>query len=153
MEPFTSEYYQFEALGIPELGKCGFVLVAGGLGERLGYNGIKVELPVQTVTGSCYLETYSQQILAIQRRYGAVEFPLPLAIMVSEDTADKTQALLERNAYFGLLPSQVTLLRQGKVPALLSNDAELALLPGNKYLLDSKPHGLPYLTMKLHFLH
>jgi hypothetical protein len=38
----TSEYQEMEAKGLPELGAIGFVLVAGGLGERLGYSGIKV---------------------------------------------------------------------------------------------------------------
>jgi UDP-sugar pyrophosphorylase len=38
----TDEYNKTEKIGLRELGKCGFVLVAGGLGERLGYKGIKV---------------------------------------------------------------------------------------------------------------
>jgi hypothetical protein len=38
----TKAYEQMEANGLPELGSVGFVLVAGGLGERLGYSGIKV---------------------------------------------------------------------------------------------------------------
>jgi UDP-sugar pyrophosphorylase len=38
----TTEYSEYESLGMAELGKCGFILVAGGLGERLGYSGIKV---------------------------------------------------------------------------------------------------------------
>jgi hypothetical protein len=38
----TSHYDETEAIGIPYLGKCAFVLVAGGLGERLGYSDIKV---------------------------------------------------------------------------------------------------------------
>jgi UDP-sugar pyrophosphorylase len=33
------KYRNTEKKGIPLLGKVGFVLVAGGLGERLGYNG------------------------------------------------------------------------------------------------------------------
>ena len=40
----TPEYQDMEAKGLPELGAVGFVLVAGGLGERLGYSGIKVRL-------------------------------------------------------------------------------------------------------------
>jgi UDP-sugar pyrophosphorylase len=35
-------YEKFEKIGMEEMGKCGFALVAGGLGERLGYGGIKV---------------------------------------------------------------------------------------------------------------
>jgi hypothetical protein len=38
----TEDYDKFEGIGMNEMGKCGFVLVAGGLGERLGYGGIKV---------------------------------------------------------------------------------------------------------------
>ena len=38
----TPDYREMEAKGLPELGAVGFVLVAGGLGERLGYSGIKV---------------------------------------------------------------------------------------------------------------
>lgn len=38
----TDEYSATEKKGMVHLGSCGFVLVAGGLGERLGYNGIKV---------------------------------------------------------------------------------------------------------------
>jgi UDP-glucose pyrophosphorylase len=38
----TKEFDDFEGVGLQEMGKCGFVLVAGGLGERLGYSGIKV---------------------------------------------------------------------------------------------------------------
>lgn len=35
-------FTNFEEVGIKEARKAAFVLVAGGLGERLGYNGIKV---------------------------------------------------------------------------------------------------------------
>ena len=33
----------------------GFVLVAGGLGERLGYNGIKIEIPMDTCTETRFI--------------------------------------------------------------------------------------------------
>ena len=38
----TDAFLNTEKLGLKEVGKCGFVLVAGGLGERLGYGDIKV---------------------------------------------------------------------------------------------------------------
>ena len=38
----TERWAEVERRGVPLLGKCGFVLVAGGLGERLGYGDIKV---------------------------------------------------------------------------------------------------------------
>jgi UDP-sugar pyrophosphorylase len=38
--------FDMEAIGMREMEKVGFVLVAGGMGERLGYSNIKVSLPV-----------------------------------------------------------------------------------------------------------
>ena len=44
--------------GIRAVASTAFVLVAGGLGERLGYGGIKVALPSEITTGKCYLALY-----------------------------------------------------------------------------------------------
>ena len=40
----SKEFIKTEKEGIKELGNVGFVLVAGGLGERLGYSDIKVSI-------------------------------------------------------------------------------------------------------------
>jgi UDP-sugar pyrophosphorylase len=40
----TDEFEAMEQAGLAVAGKTGFVLVAGGLGERLGFNDIKVML-------------------------------------------------------------------------------------------------------------
>ena len=37
IEPLSELSSLFESIGLQEVGLCGFVLVAGGLGERLGY--------------------------------------------------------------------------------------------------------------------
>jgi len=51
---------EFEAEGVKQLSKTGFVLIAGGLGERLGYSGIKIDLPVCTIAEDyCYLKYYA----------------------------------------------------------------------------------------------
>lgn len=82
-----------------EIGKCGFVLVAGGLGERLGYSSIKIGLPLSMLEPKyCYLHYYIDYILAFSDRAGVA---LPLCIMTSEDTHSRTIELLEANEYFG----------------------------------------------------
>jgi len=48
-EPFR----EAERRGIGASAHTGFVLVAGGLGERLGYGGIKVALPTESTSGVC----------------------------------------------------------------------------------------------------
>jgi hypothetical protein len=50
----TDAFVETEKLGLMEVGKCGFVLVAGGLGERLGYGDIKVSCALLRTTNSIY---------------------------------------------------------------------------------------------------
>lgn len=110
LEFASKEYDEHEAIGESELDGCSFVLVAGGLGERLGFSGIKVALPYQISTGEPYLKLYISSILALQQRANEITgkgVQLPLAIMVSEDTLAGTDALLKANNYFGMAPSQV----------------------------------------------
>lgn len=42
-----------EAVGVKQVCKTVFVLVAGGLGERLGYKGIKVQFLILTNIDRC----------------------------------------------------------------------------------------------------
>ena len=60
----TSDYQSYEASGAPLLGNCGFVLVAGGLGERLGYSNIKVRTSFHSCLFVC-LPNYSPLSLFI----------------------------------------------------------------------------------------
>ncbi|CAI9115534.1 OLC1v1016456C6 [Oldenlandia corymbosa var. corymbosa] len=139
-------FLQYEAAGVREARKAAFVLVAGGLGERLGYNGIKVALPSESITRTCFLQHYIESILALQDAScrlveGECHAEIPLVIMTSDDTHSRTVDLLESNSYFGMKPTQVKLLKQEKVACLIDNDAHLALEPNNKYRIQTKPHG------------
>eukprot|EP00884_Botryococcus_braunii_P012727 jgi/Botrbrau1/21455/Bobra.0216s0063.1 len=62
----SEEFQILENIGITEAAQSAFVLVAGGLGERLGYSGIKVALPTDLARGACFLQVYVESILAIQ---------------------------------------------------------------------------------------
>lgn len=57
------------AVVLAQVKHCGFVLVAGGLGERLGYGDIKLRLPSETCTMTTYLQLYIGQILHLQARW------------------------------------------------------------------------------------
>ncbi|KAM7507796.1 hypothetical protein LguiA_018249 [Lonicera macranthoides] len=136
----------FEETGVRQVQNAAFVLVAGGLGERLGYNGIKVALPIESTTETCFLQHYIESILALQDAscrivQGNCQQEIPLVIMTSDDTHSPTLKLLESNAYFGMKPTQVKLLKQEKVACLDDNDARLAVDPHNKYRIQTKPHG------------
>ena len=70
--------------------------------------------------------------------------------MLSEDTFELTETLLKANSYFGMLASQVTLLKQEKVPCLGDNDARLSPDPDDPYRLLTKPHGHGDVHLLLH---
>ena len=92
---------------------------------------LQVALPTETTTGKCYLALYVEYLLAMQERSreltGDDSVQLPLAIMTSDDTHAATLELLESNGYFGLEPSQCTLMKQNKVPAVADNTGMFAL--------------------------
>jgi UDP-sugar pyrophosphorylase len=60
LKPGEQEFTNMEDEGLKELHKTGFVLIAGGLGERLGYSGIKIDLPVSIIEKDySYLKYYA----------------------------------------------------------------------------------------------
>ncbi|KAK9821196.1 hypothetical protein WJX74_008774 [Apatococcus lobatus] len=141
---YASEKFEaYEQQGVKAAHGAAFVLVAGGLGERLGYSGIKLALPVDSARGACFLQVYTESILALQQlaqqqKPGCL---LPLAIMTSDDTHQRTADLLAEHNHFGAEPSQITLIKQEKVACLVDNEAHLALDPSDRFKLLTKPHG------------
>jgi UDP-sugar pyrophosphorylase len=144
---FNDEYDHYEDVGKSRFDKTAIVLVAGGLGERLGYNGIKLDIPVEVTETTSYLAHYAANLLAMEARMETPR-PVPFIIMVSEDTDAPTRAALENNNYFGLKKEQVHFLRQELVPAIADNEGRLALK--EKYQLVMKPHGHGDVHMLLH---
>lgn len=136
----SSELGAAHSQGLRLAARAAFVLVAGGMGERLGYPGIKLSLPVDSATGTTYLEFYIRQILALQRLSGSTH-PLPLAIMTSDQTHQPTQQLLKDGKGFGMAEGQVSLMRQQEVPALADDRPSLCLAPDDPFQIETKPHG------------
>ncbi len=136
----TPEFARAHRQGLELAGRTGFVLVAGGMGERLGYPGIKLSLPVECATGRCYLQYYIEQILALQKASKGPG-PLPLALMTSGQTHEATSALLEENAFFGMTREQVTLMRQEEVAALADDRPSLIISDDDPFEIQTKPHG------------
>jgi len=119
LQPGTPEMNEMEDLGLKELTKVGFVLIAGGLGERLGYSGIKIGLPVSIIEENyIYLKYYIQYALAVKERAldqldaaGKKDFTVPFCIMVSGDTESRTIELLEKNNYFGMKKEEIDIVK------------------------------------------
>jgi UDP-sugar pyrophosphorylase len=138
LSSLNATYCDYEQIGLDNVERLGVVLVAGGLGERLGYGGIKLDIPVEAITSRSYLAHYASVLLAMQQRSDS-NTPVPLIIMTSRDTHERTIVSLKQNNYFGLQPQQVTIVKQELVPAIADNDGRLATKGPFELVL--KPHG------------
>lgn len=130
LEPGTSTYANFEQHGHRELGRCCFVLVAGGVGQRLGYSGIKLSLPFNTMTMTSYLEKYFRHLKTIWdfAKHDEPTTPAPaLALLVSEETSDATRSLLQEHDYFGYPVDRVSFVKQQGGPAIKNVNGDVAL--------------------------
>lgn len=126
----SPELSELEACGADLARRCVYVLVAGGLGERLGYSGIKAALPVEMATMRSYLQHYLDWAKA------AAGPEVPFVIMTSGDTHAQTEELLAR-----LRPGMpnLRLLKQETVFCFTDVQAHLALSKDGALL--RKPHG------------
>ena len=144
----SDEFHEQEAIGVDQLKDTCFVLVAGGLGERLGYSSIKVGLPLTLLDKDlCYLKYYWDYIQAFEARAKKdmdeeqiKNFHIPLAIMTSGDTHERTVSLLDACKNFGMKKDQITIVKQELVPALLDNNATFSLTK-DWLEIETKPHG------------
>ena len=139
----SPELQALEQRGAALMRQTVFVLVAGGLGERLGFSGIKLSLPVDTASERTYLQHYISWI------HSAAGGDAPLVIMTSDDTHQRTvEELAKANIQVaqddaGTLPlpllSHVYLVKQETVPCLEDRSGRLAITSEGKLI--RKPHG------------
>ncbi len=133
----STDFALAEEAGLRAFRDCAMVLVAGGLGERLGYTDIKVSLPVQTATSMSYLELYVQQILAMQRYSNKVTVQDAAAAAAAAGGAgagsDATAAaaaaaaIEQRTVPLAIMTSDDT---HARTAALLAKHADFGAAPG-----------------------
>ena len=124
-------------------GRVGVVLVAGGMGTRLGFEQPKGMFPIGPVSGNTLFQVLIERIVAIGRRYGV---RIPLYLMTSDVTHKATVRFLRENDAFGLNPDDLRVFCQGTLPAidattkklLMASPGELATCPdGHGGFLDA----------------
>ena len=75
-------------------GKVGVILVAGGQGSRLGFDGPKGAYPVAPLSEATLFEIHARKILNLEQRTGA---DVPFYIMTSDVNDTATRAFFEEN--------------------------------------------------------
>lgn len=109
-------------------GVAGVVLVAGGQGSRLGFEGPKGCYGIGPVTNAPLFEIHSRKILALEQKYRT---KVPFYIMTSDANDKATRDFFAENDYFGLSADRVLFFIQGMWPALDK---------GGKIILDEPGH-------------
>lgn len=118
-------------------GKLAALLVAGGQGSRLGFEGPKGSLPIGPVSNKSLFQLHKEKLLASMRRYGAA---VPWYIMTNEMNNAETKYFFEAHNYFGLQKQDVFFFRQGEMPAV-DADGKLILDAPDHIFMNPDGHG------------
>ena len=125
-------------------GKVALLLVAGGRGSRLGWDGPKGCFPLAPLSGKSLFEIHAAKILRLRSIYGA---PLPWYIMTSSATDEATRDYFQRQDHFGLPPGDVLFMRQASLPVIDERGKLILETPGS-ILLSPNGHGGCYSALR-----
>jgi len=113
------------------------MVVAGGQGTRLGFDGPKGLFPLGPVSDRTLFQLHAEKIRGARRRYGA---PIPWYVMTSPATDASTRSCFAQHASFGLPSDDVRFLCQSMVPAL-DFDGRLILEAPDRIAESPNGHG------------
>jgi UDP-sugar pyrophosphorylase len=131
-------YSELETIGAQAVDSVCFVLVAGGLGERLGHSNHKLTIVPELLTKKNFISHYSNSIKTLQKNS---KTKIPLVIMVSPEAESTIKNLLKNNNYYGLDSKQIKILTQEQVPAFIGNNPVVVKKTLNSKEILHKPCG------------
>ncbi|WP_165226556.1 UTP--glucose-1-phosphate uridylyltransferase [Aquisphaera insulae] len=117
-------------------GEVGVILVAGGSGTRLGFDGPKGTYPIGPVSRASLFQIHAEKIVALGRRHGR---PVPLYVMTSPDNDEATRSFFESHGNFGL--DRVRFFVQGQMPAVDRVTGKVLLAAPDHVALSPDGHG------------
>lgn len=129
------------AAGEKELraGKVAALLVAGGQGSRLGYDGPKGCFPIGPMSDLPLFYFHARKILALQIEYNTT---VPFYIMTSEANNEATVKCFKDYNYFGLNPENVFFFTQGMWPGMTADGKIIMDKPGHIFMSPDGHGGL-----------
>ena len=118
-------------------GKVAVLMVAGGQGTRLGFNGPKGCFEIGAHSGKSIYQLQAEKVLSMSRRVGKT---VPFLVMTSPMTDEETRDYFAVNDNFGMEDGQVRFFSQGTVPSIDESGKVLLAGPG-KLLENPDGHG------------
>ena len=134
-------YASAVATGMKELeaGRVAVLLVAGGQGSRLGFEGPKGAYPIGPITDSPLFHFHARKVLAKTLEYGKT---VPFYVMTSEANYDATVECFRQNEWFGLDRDDIFFFRQGMWPGMTSDGKIILDEPGHVFMSPDGHGGL-----------
>jgi UDP-N-acetylglucosamine/UDP-N-acetylgalactosamine diphosphorylase len=117
-------------------GEVAVVIVAGGQGTRLGFDGPKGCYPIGPVTDRSLFQIHCEKIAALGARHGRTP---PLYVMTSDENHEPTAGFLAEHRNFGL--PDLELFRQGTMPAVAASTGAVLLAERDRVALSPDGHG------------
>ncbi|HNT43131.1 MAG TPA: UTP--glucose-1-phosphate uridylyltransferase [Syntrophorhabdaceae bacterium] len=117
--------------------KVAVLVVAGGQGSRLGFDGPKGTFPLSPVKRKTLFQLFAEQVRYLSVRFGVT---IPFLIMTSTDNHEDTVQFFQANRHFGLAPDSVHFFSQGVLPAV-SPDGRLILRDNVHFYTSPNGHG------------
>lgn len=133
-DPASQEAASIGAKALSD-GRVGFLLVAGGQGTRLGFDGPKGSFPAGPITRRSLFAYFADRIQAVARRYGVRP---PWYIMVGNQNEEVTKSFFREHGYFGIDAEQIHFFTQGTMPGVDERGRLLLDTPGT---LATNPNG------------
>ncbi len=119
-------------------GRIGLVLLAGGQGTRLRFDGPKGNFPFGPLTGTTLFAHHAAKVAALRARYDAA---LPWCILTSPTNDEVTREAFAGAHWFGLDPGSVEFVVQGTLPAVDRSTGEILLESPGRLALSPDGHG------------
>lgn len=117
-------------------GEVGVILVAGGSGTRLGFEGPKGTFPIGPVSSASLFQIHAEKIVALSRRHRRT---IPLYIMTSPENHQATVDFFQASSRFGL--EHVRFFVQGQMPAVERATGKVLLADKDRIALSPDGHG------------
>jgi UDP-N-acetylglucosamine/UDP-N-acetylgalactosamine diphosphorylase len=118
-------------------GKVAVLIVAGGQGSRLGFDGPKGIYPISPIKNKPLFQLFAEQVKSQSARYGT---QIPLLIMTSKENHDDTMRFFETNRHFGLGQDTIYFFKQDMLPAI-TPDGKLILQNNTNLFTNPNGHG------------